>query len=526
MTYHHLNRLISHSNAKLTPRERLLAWHLAYQIRMRTSTFSRAGRSLEEDLVMDRRTIQKNLAYLAELGLFTREKSTKGRADIFRLSLRCPLNCEDLETHNTPREMKLLAAELEEALTRNTPEQVAGMSPQTSKVVANREIERDEEELGAFELGVIGEVLANLKNLNEDQLTLKGFLELKPLEVAEAALEITKHLDTPKRIRAYLATTVTKTPNSLLTYAEHHKATLEGSTRLKKAKAEQTPAANTKGLTPEGNWARVSSYASSIIEGYEPSYLVKDYLMMTAKKGKLTIREVFLAKGSEFLIQAHAFPRMKPEVAKAEDGSIWVELDEDGKITVNGWLENWLQGDLTFLYTLEEAKDQWAREEALVKLKKIWIEQHPNEDFNPNAFFMDSTTRAMMAGLGKPIAESVKAERFLAYLTKVLREFEASAKLGSNTPAETFITYLNSNFTLEDDFNEWLTFYPERETGSHAKNAKRAYPAYLEARRKIQAQELQNLAAVYWNKLDKKEFAKNPETFLTELVADQTKAAY
>jgi hypothetical protein len=526
MTYHHLNRLISHSNAKLTPRERLLAWHLAYQIRSKTSTFSRAGRSLETDLVMDRRTIQKNLAYLIEIGLFTRQKGEARRADIYQLNISCPLGCEDLETHNTPREVKLLAAEIEEALKRNTPEEVAKMSPQTGKGVANRKEEREEEELGAFELGVIGEVLANLKTLNEDQLTLKGFLELKPLEVAQAALEITKHLDTPKRIRAYLVTTATKTPNSLLTYAEHHKATLEGATRLKKARAEQTPAAITKGLTPETNWARVRSYSSSILEGYEPSFLAKNFLLKTAEKGKLTIREVFLAKALEEVILNKAFPLMKPEVANPNNGAIYFDLDHNGKIEAKGFLENWLQGDLTFLYTPQELKDLELREKTVSKWKQIWIEQHPNEDFNPNAFFMDSTTRTMLAGIPKDISESVKAERFLAAITKTARAFEATATLGGDLPAETFSDYLNSNFTLESDFNEWLLVFPERETGLHNKNRKKAYPAYLEARRKYSAQDLRSLAGTYSNKLDKKEFAKNPETFLGDLVADQTKAAY
>lgn len=475
---------------------------------------------------MDRRTIQKNLAYLLELGLFTRTKGTSRQADSYRLNVSCPLGCEDLETHNTPREMKLLAAELEEALTRDTPEEVAKMSPQTRKNVANRKEEREEEELGSFELGVIGQVLANLKQLNEEQLTLKGFLELNPLAIAEAALEITKHLDTPKRVRAYLATTVTKTPNSLLTYAEHHKATLEGSTRLKKAKAEHNTASMAEGLSPEATWTRVSSYCSLIAKGYEPTYLAKDYLMKTAEKGKLTIREVFLAKASEFMLEARAFPLMKPEVAKHDDGSIFLDLDDDGKIIVQGWLENWLQGDLNFLYTHQEFLQNTKREEALLKLKNIWIEQHPNEDFNANAFYMDSTTRVMLAGLPKPIPESVKAERFLAAMTKMLREFEATANLGGDLPAETFSDYLNSNYTLENDFNEWLSFYPEREKGSHDKNAKKAFPAYLEARRKFPANDLRSFAGHYWNKLDKVEYAKNPETFLTELVADKTKAAY
>ena len=515
MTYHHLNRFKAHAEAKLTPAARLLAWHFTSETREKTNTYSESTRRLETSLGIHEKTIRKAAAELVRSGLFERIDRTGTHAPIYRLLVPCPLGCEDLLEHNTKKELEAIN-------TLPLPE-----TPALSGKNAPPYIEkRDDDDLGAFELGIIGEVLANLKTLNEDQLTLKGFLELKPLEVAKAALEITKHLDTPKRIRAYLVTTATNTPNSLLTYAEHHKATLEGSTRLKKAKAGQTPAAMTKGLTPETNWARVRSYSSSILEGYEPSFLAKNFLLKTAEKGKLTIREVFLAKALEEVILNKAFPLMKPEVANPNNGAIYFDLDHNGKIEARGFLENWLQGDLSFLYTPQELKNLELREKTVSKWKQIWLEQHPNEDFNPNAFFMDSTTRVMLAGVPKGISESVKAERFLAALTKTAREFLANAKLGGDLPADTFSDYLNKNFTLENDFNEWLLFFPERETGSHYKNRKKAFPAYLEARRKFSAQDLRSLAGSYSNGLSKKEFAKHPDTFLNDLVADKTKAAY
>jgi hypothetical protein len=132
----------------------------------------------------------------------------------------------------------------------------------------------------------------------------------------------------------------------------------------------------------------------------------------------------------------------------------------------------------------------------------------------------------MMAGLPKPIPESVKSERFIETFTKIAREFQATATLGGDLPAEKFLDYLKKNFTLETDFNEWLSFFPERETGSHSKNAKKAFPAYLEARRKYSAEELRELAGKYWNNLDKVEFAKHPETFLKDITSFSIKAAY
>ena len=67
MTYHHLNRLEAHGNAnQLTPSERLVAWKIASEIRLKEGFYSTAQRTLEEDLNIHRRTIRTILARLVD----------------------------------------------------------------------------------------------------------------------------------------------------------------------------------------------------------------------------------------------------------------------------------------------------------------------------------------------------------------------------------------------------------------------------------------------------------------------------
>ena len=532
MTYHHLNRFIAHTEVKLTPRERLVAWHLAYQTRSKTSTFSRAGRSLETDLVMDRRTIQKNLAYLIELGLFTREKGEARRADIYRLNISCPLGCEDLETHNTPRELKLISAALDEALESNTPEQSAKMSPQTSKGVANRKEEREEEDSssvqkvieGSAELGFILEALATLKTLNADHLTLKGFIELNPSAIAKAALEITSKagLDTPKRIRTYLSQTALNTPQNLLAYAEATKASLEGNRRL--TNAPQPAPEDLEGLAPEATWERIKLFAAEALPSYAPTTLARNYLEKKAQKGELTDLEINLASMLEEAIIKSAFPFMKEAVAKAEDGSIYLDLNSEGELEVYGWLQGWLQ-NVEWLYTPEEKGLYNELNYALAVERKAWEEKNPDKDFSPSSFFMSPSVRQVMKLHPEPLTENEKAERFLDHFSNAFRSF-GKKYLENNKADKDFNSWLNENFTLEDDFKKWLNFFPEREKGSHTKHAKKAYPAYISARRSFCAGDLIHLAQRYWNTLTNLDFAKYPENFLLDLVAEPERVAY
>lgn len=536
MTYHHLNRLISHSQAKLTARERLLAWHLAYQSRSKTNTFSRAGRSLELDLVMDRRTIQKNLAYLVELGLFTREKGQPRKADIYRLNISCPLGCEDLETHNTPLELKLISAALDEALVSNTPEQSARLSPQTSKVVANRKEEREEEDIssaqkvieGSAELIFILEALETLPSLNEDQLTLKGFIELNPHAVAKAALEITSRagLDTPKRVRTYLSKTAINSPQNLLAYAEATNASLEGTRRLTNSTPRETNSVNLEGLEPEATFDRIKLFAAEVLPSYAPTQLARPYLLKKAQKGKLTALEIDLASIFEDTLRNKAFQFLRPDFAKSalEYGSIYFDLDKEGQLVVKGNLYGQLE-QIEFLYTPEEKKQLSELRFALQVVRSSWETENPEAEYSHASFFMLPEVRAVLKIYPEPLNEDQRVQRFLDYFTQTFRA-HAEHYLETSKTDKDFSSWLKQNFTLEDDFNDWLPCFPERETGSHAKHAKKAYSAYVSARRSFNAEDLVMLGSKYAYTLTNLDYAKYPENFLLDLVAEPEAVAF
>lgn len=108
MSYQHLNRFKAHAQAGLSPNERLLAWHFAYETRTKTNYYSESLRRLSETLELDPRTIRRAMARLVDLGLFERIDRTGTYAPIYRLSVQCPDSCELLSDHYTKQELETL----------------------------------------------------------------------------------------------------------------------------------------------------------------------------------------------------------------------------------------------------------------------------------------------------------------------------------------------------------------------------------------------------------------------------------
>jgi hypothetical protein len=138
---------------------------------------------------------------------------------------------------------------------------------------------------------------------------------------------------------------------------------------------------------------------------------------------------------------------------------------------------------------------------------------------------MSPSVRQVLKLHPDPLGEDEKEARFLDFFTKAFQTL-AKTYLENNKADKDFNSWLNANFTLEDDFKKWLNFFPEREKGSHAKHAKKAYPAYVSARRSFCAGDLISLAQRYWNTLTNLDYAKYPENFLLDLVAEPEKVAY
>jgi hypothetical protein len=172
---------------------------------------------------------------LVDIELFERIKpeANSRQADTYRLKLSCPLNCENVEIHNTPSELAAIENSLKLALTENTPEtrhaplngQIVHLNDIQTPHIKNKE---EEEEVLASELlkskvlGLIKTTLKQLKTKTEDHFTLQGFITLRPDEILKAALELfeAKKLDNWRRQEPYLRTTIQKSPKNLLSYAE------------------------------------------------------------------------------------------------------------------------------------------------------------------------------------------------------------------------------------------------------------------------------------------------------------------
>jgi hypothetical protein len=228
----------------------------------------------------------------------------------------------------------------------------------------------------------------------------------------------------------------------------------------------------------------------------------------------------------EQVIISKAFPFMKPEVAKPNDGSIYFDLDKDGKLEVFGWLQGWLQ-DVDFLYTAEELASKKELRETLAVARIEWEANNPEQEFSMSAFSMLESVRTAWATF-PDISEDEKTKRFLKHFRSALREFSKDF-LSRNESAHNFRTWLAENYSLEDDFKTWLQHFPERETGSHSKNYKKAFHAYLTAVRSVAQSDLRIFASNYWNKLERDKvelsFAKLPQNWLAEIVGVSSKDA-
>jgi hypothetical protein len=223
----------------------------------------------------------------------------------------------------------------------------------------------------------------------------------------------------------------------------------------------------------------------------------------------------------EKVITTKAFPFMKPEVARAEDGSIYLDLNSEGELEVKGWLQGWLQ-DANFIYTPEEISSVKKRQTLLAEARLWWGDANPDKEFSIAEFSMLEEVRSAY-DLYPDITEDEKSKRFLDHFSNTFRQY-AKEFLEDKENLLNFNGWLTENYSLEDDFKTWLQYFPEREHGSHNKHAKKAYLNYLVARRKFAAGDLRILAGEYWDKLDREKsalsFAKLPENWLADLVAE------
>lgn len=531
MSYHHLNRFKAHAPTQgLSSTEWLLAYHFTSEARLKTSLFSESVSRLADRFELHRRTIQKSMARLVELGLFERIDRTGTHAPIYRLLVSCPENCLDLETHNAPNELEVIQSQLETKIAthplggHNTP-------PLSALFATPYKEEREEEEkdlsleIGFRELSFVIGALENQNSLTEGQKTLLEFAKTDPHTIAAKAVELTEKLDTPKRKQAYLAKIALKDPETLSNAVLEQKSDLVSRNLLN---APRNHTGEDFGLDVEITEERLEQFLDETY-AWQPSEIVFGNLLKKAQdEKKLTSFDVMITHALELYVLGSILPIMRKDLQTPEALHWYLTLGfnpETGCPEFYGDLEkcfNETHPDLIKqIYTPSERLQLKEHLAGLEKLKATHTAKHG--EFSPSQFWLETDTRAFLQLHPQPVTEEEQSIRFIKLLNEVCLDTYEPLKqsftiTGEYLEEEKFSAWLKNNYSLEDDFLSFLSCLPERETGSHAKNFRAAFPAYVEARREFDNQTLKRLALDYGDKVEDRTYAKKPQTFLNEIL--------
>lgn len=523
MAYQHLNRLRAHAAETLTPAERLLAWHFAYSTRTRENTYSESNRRLEKTLDLDRRTLQRCLARLVDLGLFERIDRTGTHAPIYRLLVACPQGCDQLENHNTKKE--LLAKNY--LVATNTP-------PLSDKNVAPYiEIYKEKKKtglepetfLGEMELGFIGKALEAITKPSSDHETLKASLALYPDEVAKAALEILEKAQPGSR-QAYLAQIAAKTPKRLLSYVEGAKAVAYAVEKRQAAQGNPETIASgigeqkgtiradrNQGIKPTITRARVSEYAQEILEREFPDFcpgISMPWLFAEAANGTLTARTAYEAAKFEEILNHLAKEELTPQARTNLPFRLIFRNGFEVIADYSGWLAN-IQAQLR---TDEEVAAYKAREKANLDLAARW-EAEKGAPIRWLDFFQSPEFAEFDQKHPEPISQALAEARFLEMLNALLR-MELKVAETYDDLGQPFDLWLLENYSAEDDFKEFLSNYPT--SGERVLNYEKAFTAWKNLRLKgFDHETILAKAGVYWESVSENlKFAKAPENWLAD----------
>lgn len=530
MTYHHLNRLEAHSNAnQLTPSERLVAWKIASEIRLKEGFYSTAQRTLEEDLNIHRRNIRRILTRLVdELELFTAQKGFGKQATKYRLNVFCPLNsefvegCEDLEAHNTPRELKLITAELKNAKNSDTPIAVSSgrlTSQKSVQIAPNIEKREEEDSFTDFEekklLGLIKKTLKEIDTLTADHFLLKSYSATRPKQVLAAirALFESKNLDTWKRQEPYLRRTIENSPQNLI---------------LKAQEADLVETyLNTPEMPPESLYTAETGYRAGHtlerLETFIATYLSNsktdlrtfktiagNYLNQKAKTETLT-EEVLSVAETLFhqLERAFKFAGIETYFEQLKFGQ-----DLEGRLRVEFSAPKTL-GDLEGLLNEEELERLKERNLALTEAKKeFMLENKVEGEHLPNKFWVSDLYKTIEKQHPHPLTQKDKEQR----LENALEELEEAANSfmdlsEAESAGKRYSEFLQERYSWESDFREFLDSYP----ATNSLNTPEATKHFLAATKVLSFEEILDKAQRYKNTLGDT-YPKAPQNWLKDLL--------
>jgi hypothetical protein len=521
MTYHHLNRLEAHSNAnQLTPSERLVAWKIASEIRLKEGFYSTAQRTLEEDLNIHRRNIRRILSRLVDdLELFTAQKGLGIQATKYRLNVVCPLNCEDLEVHNTPSEIRFINAELAKALNSDTPASGRLNDLKSVQIAPNIEKREEEDSFTGFEemklLGLIKQTLAEMDTLSVDHLTLKGFTDVRPKQVLAAIRELfeAKNLDTWKRQAPYLKRTIQNSPENLIAKAEEANL-VEAFLNSPEMPLESLYTAETgyrAGHTLERLETFIATYSkNSKTDLRSFKTIAGNYLNKKAKAGTLTEEVLSVAetlfhqlkKAFSFAGLENSFEQLK--FSQDFEGRLRIEFDSPRTL-----------GDLEGLLTEEERQRLKERNLAITEAKtKFMLENKVEGEHLPNKFWVSDLYKAIEQQFPHPLSQKDKEQRLESALDTLEEAANSFMDLSeAESAGKAYREFLQENYSWEIDLKEFLDTYPE----TNSLNTPETTKHFLAATKVLSLEEILEKAQRYKNTLGDT-YPKAPQNWLKDLL--------
>jgi len=521
MTYHHLNRLEAHSEARqLTPSERLVAWKIASEIRLKGSFYSTAQRTLEEDLNIHRRNIRRIVSRLVEeLELFTAEKGEGKQATKYRLNVFCPLNCEDLESHNTPSEIRAIHAELDLALNSDTPIYGRLNSLKSVQIAPNIEKREEEDVFSDFEekklLALIKKTLKEIDTLNAEHFTLKSYTNTRPKQVLAAIKELfeTKNLDTWKRQEPYLKRTIQNSPQNLIGKAQDADL-IETFLNSPEAPLESLYTAETgyrAGHTPE----RLETFTATYLGNPKTDLatfnrIAGKYLTQKAKADRLT-EEVISATETLYHQLQKAF-----KFAEIENlfGELQFAQDYEGNLKIEFHSPRVL-GDLAGLLTEEERNQLNIRNQQLVEAKTLFMQQNQIQgEHTPAQFWVSELFKTIEQQHPHPLSQEAKEQRLesaLEAMAETANSFLDQSE--ADTAGKTYREFLQEKYSWETDLKEFLAAYPE----TNSQNTPETTKHFLAATKVLSLEEILDKAKRYKTTLGDT-FPKAPQNWLKDLL--------
>jgi hypothetical protein len=484
MTYHDKNRLIAHTKElKLTATQLAVAKELADSLKLKNGSIQLPASYLAKQIGRTEKTTQLAIRALLDLGIFEATQPSPYNARTFKMAERisCPDSCLHLEAHNSPIRLKRLAIRAREAqkLTGNSYPQEAQLTGNLDQLtgnhyLTNRDIDIDDIEQQLFRsIEITKGLLNDLGELTAKQVKLNSWLNENPGSV-EARI---RHLASKSPIRDLSKWLLAIIQNNTETLYRHLEQTTKTTKQALKEKQQTATIYKELPGSHRITKSRLAKYCLDLF-GLKITPVSSNYLL---KRGAgISSKDLELAKYFEAIASDKNITKIDP------NQRLQLELI-DNEITasyldIDGTSFNWelLNPQEIITWGILEANELELHLEAEKLEQELfanYLEANP-EKTRPKAYVdLQPELQAIRAKYPR-ISPQEARKRYTKVFSEFINNFYNALP---EQPIEALDTWLNSNYTQLNDYQELIAeHYPEKpESMTWSEQA--GFTAYLEA---------------------------------------------